>query len=127
VHAIPHHYKGIHPIRVNEPALVELNNLVCKYKDRILNPESCTLTYDTTSPYFCDSIFCIRTDVYAAIMSSPELFVDAFDEVPLNKWRDIHKRALVILRGATAIHFMYNGIPNYIEYEKRFVTMAYGE
>jgi hypothetical protein len=127
VRAIPHHYKGIHPVRMNERALVDLNTLVCKYKDRILNEDSYTLTYDTTSPYFCNSIFCIRTDIYARIISSPELFVDAYDEVPLNKWRDKYKRALVIIRRGTAIHFMYNGIPNYIDYEKRFVEMTYDE
>jgi hypothetical protein len=122
---IQHHYKGIHPIRVNERALVELNKLVCKYKDQILKPDSYTLTYDVKAPYFCDSIFCIRTDIYAKIISSRELFVDGYDEVPLNKWRDMHNRALVIIRRGTAIHFMYNGIPNYLEYEKMFVEMAY--
>jgi hypothetical protein len=125
VHAIDHHYKGIHPVRVNEHALVELNKLVCKYRDQILGPDSYSLTYDTTSPYFCDSIFCVRTDIYANIISSKELFVDAFDEVPLNKWRDIYGRAIVIIRRGTAIHFMYNGIPNYIDYERKFVDMLY--
>lgn len=125
VHAIQHHYKGIHPVRVNEHALVELNKIVCKYSDQILKPDSYTLSYDTTSPYFCDSIFCIRTDIYGKIISSPELFVDAFDEVPLNKWRDKYNRAIVIIRRGTAIHFMYNGIPKYIEYEKMFVDTIY--
>jgi len=123
VHAIQHYYKGIHPVRVNEKALVELNNLVIKYKDIILGPDAYTLWDDTTSPYFCDSIFCIRTDVYKKIVNAKELFIDSFDEVPLNRWRDIHKQSIAVIRRGTAIHFMYNGIPNYLHYESSFINM----
>jgi hypothetical protein len=126
VKAIEHYYKGIHPIRVNEHALVELNNIVCKYKDQILNQDSYSLTYDSTSPYFCDSIFCIRTDTYKHILLKTELFVDGYDEVPLNRWRDMNNLAMVIIRRGTAMHFMYNEIPNYIEYEKKYVQLVYG-
>jgi hypothetical protein len=126
IKAIQHYYKGIHPIRVNEHALVELNNIVCKYKDQILNPDSYSLTYDSRSPYFCDSIFCIRTDTYKHVLLKTELFVDGYDEVPLNRWRDMNNLAMVIIRRGTAMHFMYNEIPNYIEYEKKYVELIYG-
>jgi hypothetical protein len=122
VHSIQHHYKGIHPVRVNETALVELNNIVIKYKDRILNTDSYTLWDDTASPYFCDSIFCIRTDIYKQIVNAKELFVDSFDEVPLNRWRDLHKQSIVVIRRGTAIHFMYNCIQNYRHHESSFVN-----
>lgn len=120
VHAIQHYYKGIHPIRVNEKALVELNKIVIKYKDRILQPDTYTLWEDTTSPYFCNSIFCIRTDVYKKIVNAKELFVDGVDEVPLNRWRFNNKQSIVVIRRGTAIHLMYNCIPNYLKYETEF-------
>jgi hypothetical protein len=123
VRAIPHYYKGIHPVRVNEKALIELNKLVIKYKSEILEPDSYTLYDDTTSPYFCDSIFCIRTNVYKKIVNSKELFVDPFDEVPLNRWRFNNKQSIVIIRRGTAIHFMYNCIENYLNHEVSFVNM----
>jgi len=123
VHAIKHPYKGIHPVRVNEAALVELNNLVIKYKSTILEPDSYTLYDDTRSPYFCNSIFCIRTDVYKNIVNAKELFVDAFDEVPLNRWRTLNKQSIVVIRRGTAIHFMYNCIKNYLKYESQYVNL----
>jgi len=123
VRAIPHYYKGIHPVRVNEKALVELNKLVIKYKSKILEHDSYTLYDDRTSPYFCDSIFCIRTDVYKKIVNANELFVDSFDEVPLNRWRCNNNQSIVVIRHGTAIHFMYNCIQNYLEYEASFVNM----
>uniref|UniRef100_A0A6C0J8B0 Uncharacterized protein n=1 Tax=viral metagenome TaxID=1070528 RepID=A0A6C0J8B0_9ZZZZ len=117
VRALTHYYKGIHPVRVNEKALTELNKLVHKYRNVILNPDSYILHEDTTSPYFCNSIYCIRRDIYKQIVNAKELFVDAFDEVPLNKWRDLYSRSIVIVRRGTAIHFMYNCIPNYLQRE----------
>jgi len=123
VKAIQHHYKGIHPIRVSASALAVLNEfIVCKYRDQIVNPDTYSLTRDTESPYFCDSLFCIRTDTYRKIVSSPELFVDAFDEVPLNKWRDARKQAIVVIRRGTAVHFMYNLFPKYVQTEYELVN-----
>lgn len=121
VHKIPHHYKGIHPVRMHERAILTLNEYVIKYKDRILSKDEYSLDFDSESPYFCDSIFCIKRSVYETFLSKRELYVDPFDEVPLNKWRDINKLNYVIVRKGTAIHFMYNCIDNYLYHEKRFI------
>ena len=121
VHKIPHHYKGIHPVRMHERAILTLNEYVIKYKDRILSKDEYSLDFDSESTYFCDSIFCIKRSVYETFLNKRELYVDPFDEVPLNKWRDMNKLNYVIVRKGTAIHFMYNCIDNYLYHEKRFI------
>jgi len=121
VHKIPHHYKGIHPVRMYEKAILALNDYVIKYKDRILGKDDYSLDFDSESPYFCDSLFCIKRSVYETFLNKRELYVDSFDEVPLNRWRDMHKLNYVIVRKGTAIHFMYNCIDNYLSHEKRLV------
>lgn len=118
-----HHFKGMHPIRVYEKAIKTLNEIVIKYKNKILNKDNYSLIYDNKTPYFCNSIFCIKTDIYNTIINTRSLYVDNFDEVPLNKWRDIHKQNLVIVKFGTAIHFMYNSIINNIPYEKSMTQL----
>jgi hypothetical protein len=117
-----HHYKGIHPVRMSKDAITELNRYVLEMKDKLFSKDSYEIVYDTTSPYFCNSIFCIHAETYFHILSQQDLYVDNYDEVPLNKWRDRHNLALAIVRKGVAIHPIYNTIDNYLHIEKEFVT-----
>jgi hypothetical protein len=120
-----HAYKGIHPLRMREDAILKLNEYVVKYKDRILSKENYSLTLDNTSPYFCNSVFCIRAFVYSTLLNRQDLYVDNYDEVPLNKWRDMHGLNLVIVKNGTAIHPYYNTIEKYLQYEKDLLAKLY--
>lgn len=115
-----HHYKGIHPVRMEKDAIITLNQYVLEKKDKIFAKGDYTLSYDSESPYFCNSIFCIRADIYQKILQRQDLYVDSFDEVPLNKWRDMFQLNLVIVRNGVAIHPIYNTIENYLSLEKDF-------
>lgn len=117
-----HHYKGIHPVRMSKDAIMKLNEYVVKYKDRIFSKENYSLTYDTTSPYFCNSIYCIKASVYETLLSHQELYVDNYDEVPLNKWRDMFNLNLVIIKNGVAVHPYYNTIDGYLMFEKDLLS-----
>jgi hypothetical protein len=121
----PHHYKGIHPVRMSEEAILQLNEYVLAHKNEIFSKHNYKLMFDNQSPYFCNSIFCIQASVYAAILSRNDLYVDSFDEVPLNKWRDMFGMNLVIVRNGVAIHPFYNTIDKYLQYEKQFVERLF--
>lgn len=118
----PHHYKGIHPVRMSEEAILTLNEMVLNHKEQIFSKGEFSLFYDKESPYFCNSVFCIKGNVYNTLLNRSDLYVDNYDEVPLNKWRDMFNLNIVIVRKGAAIHSFYNTIDHYITYERAFVS-----
>lgn len=119
---IPHHYKGIHPVRIYDKAIFTLNDIVLSRKHEIFQERKCSLVYDNFSPYFCNSIFLIKRDTYKTILDSKDLYVDAFDEVPLNRYRDNNKLNIVYTENGAAIHVIYNCITHHGIYERMFMA-----
>jgi hypothetical protein len=116
-----HYYKGIHPIRVNFEALKIINDHIIQNFDKVMSLKSCPVIKDNCKyPYFCNNIFGIRTEDWKKIVSSRELYVDNFDEVPLNKYRILHNKNFVFDTGIPIIHTMYNWSPEFV-YEKDFI------
>lgn len=119
-------YKGVHPIRLYDKAIYRLNEIILTKKEAILQTRNATLIFDNVSPYFCNSIFLIKTDTYNTIVNSKNLYVDPFDEVPVNRFRDINQMNVVYTQNAAAIHIIYNSIPNNDLYEKNFMHKMFG-
>jgi hypothetical protein len=117
-----HYYKGIHPIRVNAESLNFLNNYIIKNKERFLKDNELDIIYDDKSPYLCNSIFCIKTDIYESIITNNTLYVDAFDEVPLNTYANNNNMNHLFVKNGYAIHMYYNWRPNHILSEIDFCT-----
>jgi hypothetical protein len=115
-----HHYKGMHPIRINEESLSFLNDYIIKNKDRFLDNADLSIINDDTSPYLCNSIFCIKTETYKTILLNQSLYVDGFDEVPLNKYAWQHNMNHLFVKNGYAIHMYYNWKNNHISYEMDF-------
>ena len=120
-----YYYKGVHPIRLYDKAIYRLNEIVLTKKNEIFQKRTPRFVADNVSPYFCNSIFLIRTDVYNTIVNSKNLYVDPFDEVPLNRYRDIHKLKILYTENAAAIHIIYNSIANHDIHEKEFMRKAF--
>jgi 2-polyprenyl-3-methyl-5-hydroxy-6-metoxy-1,4-benzoquinol methylase len=59
-------------------------------------------------------------------VNSKNLYVDPFDEVPVNRFRDINQMNVVYTQNAAAIHIIYNSIPNNDLYEKNFMHKMFG-
>ena len=120
-----HHYKGVHPIRVNYEAIDYLNKCILNNKEKFFNTQPTSLILNDLSPYLCDTIFCIRTDTYKKIIYDTSLFVDDYDEVPLNKyaWRESMKH--VFVENGFAIHMLYNWYNNLSEYEMNFTSKLF--
>ncbi len=122
VKEIPHHYRGVHPVRLYDKAIFILNEIVLRHKQEIFSKRDFQFVYDNFSPYFCNSVFIIKRDTYKLINTSPDLFVDAYDEVPLNKYRDRHNLNIVYTQNGAAIHIIYNCIRYYDLYERMFMN-----
>jgi len=115
-----HHYKGIHPIRINEESLQYLNEYIIKNKNKFFENNDKSIIYDNTSPYLCNSIYCIKSDTYKKILSDGSLFVDSFDEVPLNKYAWKNNMGHLFVKNGFAIHMYYNWKSNHLNYEINF-------
>jgi len=109
VKQINHHYKGIHPIRVNERAQNELNRIILRNVDKFLLPRQHSLLF-SKHPYYCNSFFAIKTSKWRDIVSDKRLFRDDFDEVPINLHRESNDHNFVFIENSFGIHTMYNTI-----------------
>ena len=115
-----HHYKGIHPIRVNLDAIQYLNQCVIQNKEKFYKDSELSVIYDSSSPYLCNSVFCIKTSTYDSIVQDVSLYVDDFDEVSLNKYAWKMGTSHLFVRNGYGLHMYYNTIPNNRVYENDF-------
>jgi len=103
----PHYYKGLHPVRYDWDSQLMMNEFVKKYIGMFNDPVDFTID-EITRPYFCNSVFLIKTSEWKSIINDKSLFVDDFEEVPLNRyWKNTQKKALC-LTNSFGIHTMYN-------------------
>lgn len=117
-----HYYKGIHPIRINVDAIKYLNNLIVLNKEKYYEDKELSIIKDNISPYLCDSIFCIKRDTYEKIIYNLSLYVDHYDEVPLNRYAWANSMTHLFVKNGFGIHMCYNTINNNIEYEEDFCS-----
>lgn len=116
-----HYYKGIHPVRVNFEAVKTINDEILKDFNTVMKPKQKMIFKDNTKyPYLCNNIFGIKTEKWLTILRDVHLYVDNFDEVPINKFRNNTKQNLVIDAGIPIIHTMYNWTPDW-EYENNLI------
>ncbi len=115
-----HHYKGIHPIRINLDAINYLNDQIILNKQPFYESVPSGIIRDSTSPYLCNSVYCIKTSTYNTILNDNSLFVDCYDEVPLNKYAWKTNAAHLFVRNGYGIHMHYNTIPGNISRERIF-------
>lgn len=126
VKGLDHHYKGVHPIRFNEDAQDFLNEYIINHKEQFFEENrDLSILINDTCPYLCNSIFVIRRDVYDEIVSDSSLFVDYFDEVPLNKYCWKHNLSHLFIKNGFAIHMYYNWYQDYLDKEERFIQKLF--
>ena len=120
VKSMDHYYKGIHPIRINEESLQFLNTYIINNKDRFMHDYELSIIDNDNSPYLCNSIFGIKTEKYREIISNQSLYVDGFEEVPLNKYAWNNNMNNLFVKNGFAIHMYYNWKSNHMLYEQDF-------
>jgi len=120
-----HLYKGIHPIRLNHNAIDYVNQYILNNKSKFFNSTPTKLITDDTSPYLCDTIFCIRTEKYKKIIYSDELFIDGYDEIPLNRYAVANGMNHVFTENGFGIHILYNWFSNIYQYEHQFCNIMF--
>ena len=118
---INHHYMGIHPVRVNFTASKRINDHILMNLNKSMYPIESEIIRDSSKyPYFCNSFFGIKTSDWNEIVSRNDLFVDEFEEVPLNKFRHEKNKNMVLDTGIPILHTMYNWSQNW-SYENELI------
>ena len=118
---VQHFYRGIHPIRINYAATEYLDGLILNKIDQYKAPQE----YDMVAnpgPYFCNSLFLIKTKTWSEIANNEGLFRDAFDEVPLNLYRHLYNKKMWFIRNSFGVHPIYQALKDKRsgQLEKRF-------
>jgi len=113
-----HHYRGIHPIRIDGHIQETMVDMIIKNKDKLMaNHEyemfpiqlkSPTPERPNDRPYHCNGNWVMKTDTYRKIVNDRELFVDKFEEVPFNKYAKLHNLNLIFIKNAFIVHPSYN-------------------
>ncbi len=103
----PHFYKGVHGIRLNWTAQLHLNQWIEYNIHKVLEPRDYELR-PMRRPYLCNSVFAIRNDVWNKVLTDKSLFMDNFDEVAINNYRNRTGKEFLIAHNVMGIHTMFN-------------------
>lgn len=109
VSRINHYYKGIHPIRISVDSHLKMAEIIINNFDKFDKYSDYELLF-YKYPYFCNSIYFIKTDIWRNINTDNTLYCDGFDEVPLNLYKDRHNLNMVFVKNGFCIHMAYNTI-----------------
>ena len=115
-------FKGLHPIRVSDSAQSLMVELVLKNKSKLLEKMKYKFSIDNNKPYFCNAIYMITRSSYKKIYEDKSLFLDSFDEVAINKFREKHNLNILYIENSFGIHPSYNwiGVKRYTELSDKF-------
>lgn len=106
VDKIFHYYRGTHPIRFSYEAQKYINELILeKFEQFTLKQDYKTIA--VKRPYFCNSCFVIKQDIYKNINENLRYRKDIFDEVPLNSHMSEKKLNMVFIKNSFGIHIRY--------------------
>lgn len=108
VNSEPYDYKGIHPIRLNLFYAKTINEAIIERYGDFHTSEAGTSFTSVQDRYFCNSFFIISYATYEKIFNDTTLYVDLFDEVPINRYMKKMNSDFVVLNRSLGVHIMYN-------------------
>ena len=105
-----YYYQGLHPVRVVLEYPIFINEtILTRYSD--FQTTNLSEGFESISDrYFCNSFFCMRYKKYKKILADKSLYVDIYDEVPINRYADNNKLNFCFLSGSLGVHVIYNSI-----------------
>jgi len=120
------HYKGIHPMRMSKEAQMVMMRFCVANVDKFKEQGDYSLiTLD--APYLCNNLFAIKTSTWRTLILDRSLYVDSFDEVPLNKFRERHDLKFLYIDKSFGIHTAYNTVDNgHGDIEQGFTNYSLG-
>jgi len=121
VYKINHYYKGIHPVRISKDGQTKLAEIIVNNFDKFKEKGNYKLDI-VRRPYFCNSFYFLRSDVWRDIILDSSLYRDPYDEVPLNLYKDKHDLNMVFVRNGYCIHMAYNSIAEQVQIQDYYYS-----
>ncbi len=112
VNNINHYYKGIHPVRLSYDAHKKIAEVILDNFEQFMKNNNYNISL-INRPYFCNSFFFIKTNIWKNIVNNKNLFVDPFDEVPLSLYMQKNKLFIGIIDNGFCLHMAYNTLGEY--------------
>jgi hypothetical protein len=108
MNSLGYYYKGLHPIRSKLNYTVLINSaIVNSYLNFQCAVVRCSFE-KIKDRYLCNNVFVIRYEVYQRIIRDKSLYIDDFDEVPLNRYREKNNLNICFLKDSLGVHIAYN-------------------
>jgi len=105
---IDYHYRGFHPIRINDSAHNQLIDYVINTNLLFEKHDYNIKTYKYNRyPYYCNHIHFIKNEKWKAAI---EEFGHGFDEVSLNEYRKHYNLDYTFVHHGLCVHFMYSNL-----------------
>ena len=121
-----YHYRGIHPVRMSFEISKTINDfIVDNFNCSMMEKNLDVIRDDKKYPYICNNVYGIKTEDLKTIFSRSDLFVDVFDEVPINRYRHEQNKNLVFDCGVPILHTLYNATNNF-SYENELIKTLSG-
>lgn len=121
VSTINHPYQGIHPMRLRHDANVVLNDYILENFNKSMLPKEIPSLHEKNKyPHYCPQVLLMLPSKLLSVLNSKELYFDAYEEVPLNLYRERNNFAMLISPGIPILHTMFNWSRKY-EYENDLI------
>lgn len=110
VNGLGYDYRGIHPVRLDIWYANYLNKKIISNYQNFLEHSVDHEVTKIDDRYFCNSFFCMDYRQYRDIWNNKSLFVDPFDEVPINRYAVLNNLDICFIEDSLAIHIIYNSV-----------------
>ena len=114
------YYKGVHPVRMNNAIMKRQNEIVLNHLEELFKEQKYYTYSFEFDPYQCNSFFMISSKIYRELIDDKSLFVDSYDEVPINKFCVKNKWKKIYIGNSFTLHPWYNSYPEYLREEHNF-------
>jgi hypothetical protein len=121
--ALNHYYKGIHPMRMSKEAQCKINDYTIEHIEDFFEPKNLSI-FKSNRHYLCPQFNSMRTELWREIINRKDLFMDAWDEVPIALYSQQNKLKHCFIDNGFSQHIIYTwvGDRNYeYHYANRFL------
>ncbi len=102
--------KGLHPVRVFLLLPFIINSYVASQYTKFQNTKVNNKIAKVSDRYLCNSFFIMKYSLYNKIFHDKSLYLDSYDELPINNYKHKTSTFFVFLKNSLAVHFLYNSV-----------------
>lgn len=103
-------FKGLHPIRIYLYLPFFINSLVLNRFVQFQTQKVSQRINKVKDRYLCNSFFIMEYKLYQKIFEDKSLYLDTYDEIPVNLYKNRIKGHFAFLADSLGVHYLYNSV-----------------